>query len=135
MVSCTFTLASGSPATSSQLAINFYANGSVDSNTWPIIMLSSGAVKATGAGDASIGALSTPNNMQSIGSFYIQSTTSSGERTFRTPAWSVAAAFNGTLPPAFSIMVENQTGIAFSTSTVTTANYLQYAGVYSTSGN
>jgi hypothetical protein len=135
LVSLTFTLASGSPSTASQGAINIYANASVDGTLWPIIMLSNGTVKATGAGDASIGALANPNSLQCIGSFYIQTTTSSAERTFRTPAYSLAQAFNGTLPQAFSIMIENQLGIALSTSTVTTANYLEYEGVYSTSGN
>ncbi len=95
----------------------------------------SGAPVATGAGDASVGALGTPSNLRLVGSFGIQTTTSGGERTFRTEQFSTAAAFNGTLPAALSWFVENQTGLSFSTSTLTTANYFEQQGVYSTSGN
>jgi len=131
LVSLTFTLLSGSPSTTAP-AINVYVGGSVDATLWPIIQLSSGAVKATGAGDASIGALGTPPNLALIGSFGLQTTTTGAERTFRTEAYSVAAAFGGTMPTAFSIFVENQSGVAF---TATTAQYLEINGVYSSSGN
>ncbi len=133
LVACTFTLASGTPSGSA--AVNLYAVGSVDGTIWPIIQLSSGAVKATGAGDASIGAVGLVPNVSLIGSFGVQTTSSSGERTFRTEAYSVAAGFGGSLPPAFSLFVEIQTGVAFSASTATTANYLQINGVLSSSGN
>lgn len=133
-VSLTFTLASGSPTTAAT-GVNVYANASNDGTLWPILQLSSGAIKATGAGDASIGALGTGINMPLIGTFNIQSTSSSAERTFRTQPYSVAAGFNGILPSAFSIMIENKCVVAFSTSTVTTANYLQANGIFTTSGN
>lgn len=133
----TFTLASGSPSTASGAAkVNLYAAGSVDGGTrWPILQLTSGATKATGAGDAAIGALSSPTNLVLVGTFQLQSTTSSGERTFRTEVYSIAAAFGGVLPPAFSLFVENKSGVAFSASTATTAQYLEINGVYSSSGN
>ena len=134
LVALTFTILNGTPA--SPFAVNIYAGASVDGTSrWPIIQLSSGATKSTGGGDASIGALGTPPNLRLIGSFGIQSTSSASERTFRTEAYSVAAAFAGTMPPAFSIFVENQTGVAFSASTTTTAQYLELNGVYSSSGN
>lgn len=134
LVSLTFTMLSGTPGTNNP-SVNIYVGGSVDATLWPIIQLSSGAAKATGAGDASIGALGTPPNLTLIGVFGIQTTTSSGERTYRTEAYSVAAAFGGSMPPAFSIFVENQTGLAFSTSTTTSAQYLEINGVFSSSGN
>lgn len=134
-VALTFTIASGTPSTAAP-AINIYAGGSVDgTNRWPIIQLSSGATKSTGGGDASIGALSSVPNLFLIGSFGLQTTTSSGERTFRTDSYSLAAAFRGTLPPAFSIFVENLSGVALSSSTTTTAQYLEINGIYSSSGN
>lgn len=134
LVSLTFTIATGTP---SGAIVNVYANASIDNTLWPIVQLSSGAPKATTGADQSIGALSTPAMSQTrlIGSYGIQTTASAGERTFRTPAYSVAAAFGGVLPPSFSLFVENQTGVAFSSSTATTATYLEGAGIYTTGGN
>lgn len=132
-VGLTFTIKSGSPSTSGP-TVNVWGNGSVDGTLWPIIQLSSGATVATGAGDASVGALGSPPNLALIGSFGIQTTTSSGERTFRTQPYSLAQGFAG-CPQAFSLIIDNETGVAFSTSTVTTANYLQVTPTYSSSGN
>lgn len=132
-VELTFTIASGSPSTTGPY-VNVYANGSVDGTLWPIIQLSSGAPKATAGTDASIGALAVPSNLPLIGTFALQTTSSSGERTFRTPVYYVSSAY-GACPEAISFMIENQMGVAFSTSTVTTANYLEVTPIYSTSGN
>ncbi len=134
LVALTFTVSSGSPSTTGPY-INIYANGSNDGTLWPIVQLSSGAVYATGGGDSSVGALGVPPNLRLIGSFGIQTTTSSGERTFRTEPFSVAQAFGGQIPPKFSLIVENQLGVSFSASTATTATYLQQQGIYTTSGN
>lgn len=134
LIQATFTIASGSPTTTGPY-VNIYANGSEDGTLWPIIQLTSGAPVATGAGDASIGALGVPNNLRLIGSFGLQTTTSAGERTFRTEPMSVAQAFGGNVPPAFSILVENQVGVAFSTSTTSTVNYVEQQGLATTSGN
>ncbi len=133
-IAVTFTIASGSPSTAGP-SVNIYANGSVDGTLWPILQLTSGATVGTGAGDASVGALGTPPNLKLIGSFGLQTTTSSAERTFRTQPFSVAAAFGGALPSAYSIMLENSTGVAFSTSTATTAQLVELNGIYTTSGN
>ncbi len=127
-------MASGSPATGGPV-VNIYANASVDGTLWPIVQLSSGATVATGAGDASVGALATASGPRLIGSFWLQTTTSSGERTFRTQPYSVAAAFGDKLPAAYSIMVENQTGLSFSTATATTAQLIQVNGIFTSSGN
>jgi hypothetical protein len=134
LVSLTFRIITGSPTTAGP-CVNVYANGSVDGTLWPLIQLSSGAPFTTGAGDASVGALATIPNLKLIGSFGIQTTTSNAERTFRTPAYSVAAGFGGSMPPAFSILIENQIGIAFSATTSTVHTYLEYNGVYTSSGN
>ena len=133
LVTITFTLASGSPNTNPFVSV--YANGSVDAALWPILQGSAGATKATGAGDASLGALGTPPGLKLIGQFGMATNSSTGERTFRTQPFSVGSGFQGTLPPAFSIVVDNETGVAFSTSTVSSAQYLELNGVYSTSGN
>jgi hypothetical protein len=133
-VALTFTIVSGTP-TSTGPFVNIYAVGSVDGTIWPIIELSGGTTKTLGGGDASVGALSVPNQLSLIGQFAFQSTGSGAERTFRTEMYSVASGFNGVCPEAFSIVIENQTGIAFSASTVTTANYLDITGIYTTSGN
>jgi hypothetical protein len=132
-VCVTFTLASGSPSTNSP-SVNVYVNGSTDGTLWPIIQLSTGATYTTGTGDTSVGALGTPPNARPIGSFGIQTTTSSGERTFRTQPFSVANAF-GAVPRAFSVIVENSTGVAFSASTTSSAQLVEVVGIYSTSGN
>jgi hypothetical protein len=134
LVTVTFTLASGSPTTTGP-AVNIYANGSVDGTLWPLIQLSSGAPFTSGAGDASVGALGTPPNLRLIGSYGLQTTTTSAERTFRTQPFSVAAAFGGSLPSSYSIMLENSTGVAFSASTTSTAQLLEVQGVYTSSGN
>lgn len=134
LISLTFTLASGSPTTNGPY-VNIYANGSNDGTLWPIIQLSSAAPFATGGGDASVGAIGAPTNLRLIGSFGLQTSTTSAERTFRTEPMSVAQAFGGVLPPKFSIVVENQTGVAFSSSTTTTTNYLEQQGITTTSGN
>lgn len=133
-VTVTFTLATGSPAGGGGF-VNIYANGSVDGTIWPIIQLSSGGTYQTGGGDASVGALGTPPNLRLIGSFGIQSTTSNAERTFRTQPFSVAKGFGWALPSAYSIIVEDQTGVGFSSSTVTTAALVEVEGIFTTSGN
>lgn len=135
LVQVTFTLVSGSPTTTGP-AVNIYANASVDGTLWPIIQLSSGAVKATSGTDNAIGAIGTVPNLKLVGSFGMQTTSSSGERTYRTQAFSVLAAYgNAGLPPGFSILVENSTGIALSASTATTAQLVQVNGIYTSSGN
>lgn len=133
-VQLTFTILSGSPSTTGPY-VNVYAAASGIQGLWPIIQLSGGTTKTLGAGDSSVGALSAPNQLTLLGTFAFQTTSSSGERTFRTEPMSLAAAFGGAVPFNFSILVENQTGVAFSTSTVTTGNYLDVSGIYTTSGN
>lgn len=134
LVELTFTIASGSPSTSNPV-VNVYANGSMDAVLWPIIQLSAGGTYQTGGGDSSVGALGNPPNVRLIGSFGLATTTSSGERTFRTQPLSVAQAFGGLAPAAFSLIVENQSGVAFSSSTTSTAQYLSTNPIYTTSGN
>jgi hypothetical protein len=133
MVALTFTLASGSPALTGPV-VNVYA-AAADGALYPIIQLSNGTTKTLGGGDSSTGALSAPNQLMLIGQFAIQTTTSAAERTFRTLPFSVRSPFNGVCPKSFSILVENQTGVAFSSSTLTSANYLEVTGIYTTSGN
>jgi len=134
LVALTFTITSGSPSTAGP-TVNIYAAGSEDGTLFPRVQLSSGAPFATGAGDGSVGALGSPNNLRLLGSFGLQTTTSNAERTFRTEPFSVAQAFGGVLPTKYSIIVDNQVGVAFSASTETTAQCLQHAPITTTSGN
>lgn len=134
LVQVTFTLASGSPTTNGPY-VNIYASGTGDGTLWPLVQLATGAPFTTGAGDASVGALGTPANLALLGAYGLQTTTTSGERTFRTQPFSVAQAFGGVVPSKFSIIVENLTGVAFSTSTATTTNYVSAQGFATTSGN
>jgi hypothetical protein len=115
--------------------VYIYASGSIDGTLFPIVQKSDGTTFTTGAGDGSVGALATPNNLRLVGSFAFQTTTSTGERTFRTEPFSVAQAFGGVLPKKYSLVIENQTGVAFSSSTATTATYLQHGPIDTTSGN
>ena len=133
-VQLTFTIASGSPSTTGPY-VNVWAVGTGQDSLWPIVQLSSGATKTLGAGDSSVGALGSGSFLSQIGTFSFQTTTSSAERTFRTEPYSLALGFNGVCPYNFSIIVDNQTGVAFSTSTVTTAAYLSATPAYTTSGN
>lgn len=135
LIQLTFTIASGSPSTGGPF-VNIYAIGSENSTgAYPIIQNSAGGTIATGGGDASLGALGSPNNLRLIGAFGLQTTTSNAERTFRTEPMSVAQAFGGALPAKYSIAIENQVGVAFSTSTATTAQYLEHQPIATTSGN
>ncbi len=134
LVAITFTIASGSPSTGGAW-VNFYVNGSVDGTLWPLVQLSSGAMFTTGTGDGSVGLIAVPNGLRSLGSVVVSTVTSTGERTFRSQPFSVAAAFGDRMPAAYSIMIENSTGVAFSTSTATTAQLVHVNGIYTSSGN
>lgn len=133
LVSVCLTIASGTPGTASP-SVNVYVSASEDGTLWPVLQKSDGTVYASGAGDAAAGALGTPTNLKLIGIISLMTTTSSGERTLRSEPYSVAQAFGGNLPRKWSVFVENQSGVAFSTSTVTTAQYVSYTGVYVTNG-
>lgn len=132
LVSVTCTIASGTPSTTSP-SINVYISASEDGTNWPIVQQSNGATYTTGAGDASAGALGSPTNLRLIGIIACMTTTSASERTFRSLPFSVAAACNNVMPRKWSVFIENQVGVAFSTSTTSTANYVSYTGTYVTS--
>ncbi len=123
LVSVVFTSITGSPA--SDLVVNVYAYGSEDGTIY--------GSPVTGT-DASLGTLNTPTNLRSIGTISILSTSSNAERTYISNPMSVAQAFGGSLPRKWGIAVENRTGLAFSTSTASTAQKVSYSGVYTTSG-
>jgi hypothetical protein len=133
LVQLTFTLASGSPSTAGAF-VNVWVAAPANAS-WPLVQLTSGAPYTTGGGDSSVGALATPTNLRLLGTFVVSSITSAGERTLRTEPMSVAAAFSGNVPKTFSIVVDNEVGVAFSASTATTANYVEQTGIYTTSGN
>ncbi len=130
-VSVCFTIASGTP-TSSGAYVNVYVAATEDGTNWPIIQKSDGTTYTTGTGDTSVGALGQPTGLRLIGVWPVMTTTSSAERTLRTLPFPVEPAFAGVLVRKWSIFIENQTGVAFSTSTVTTANYLSYTPEYTT---
>lgn len=132
-IQVTFTIASGSPSTSGA-ALYVYVAYSTDGTIFPKIQLSNGTTFQSGAGDGAVGALGVPSNLRQIGSFTLQSTTSTGERTFTTEPMSIMAVL-GYLPKKYSIVVENQLGVALSSSTTTTAQNLEHSPLSTTSGN
>lgn len=106
-------LQAGTPA--SDKAVYVYAAASVDGTNWPDTV--------TGA-DASI-TPNSPTQLRLLG--VIQAPTSGG--TFKGGPWSVASVF-GALPPKWSIVVFNKTGIALS---ATEGDHLKiYTPVYAT---
>jgi hypothetical protein len=133
VITLTFTIASGTPSTSGA-SVNIYVAASPDGTLFPRVQLLTGAPFQTGAGDASVGALGAPNNLRMIGSFGLQTTVSVGERTFTTEPMSVMQAL-GYLPKKYSIIIENSTGVVFSSSTTTTAQNLNHSPLSTTSGN
>jgi len=134
LITVTFTIASGTP-TSNGPYVNFYAAASADGTLFPQTQLSNGTTYATGTGSQSVGALGVPPNLRLIGSMALQTTNSAAERTFRTEPMSVARAFGGVLPQKYSIIVENQVGVALSSSTTTSANNIAHQPITTTSGN
>lgn len=132
-VSITFTIASGSPSTAGPY-VNVYAAASFNGTRFPVIQKSDGTPFTTGSGNASVGALGTPCGLRLIGTIALQTTTSNAERTFRAGPFSIAGAFSGNMPKKVSIVIENQVGVAFSTSTTSTANLVEEDGLETTSG-
>ncbi len=110
LVQLSFTIGSGAP--SGQQAVNVYASSSYDGTTW--------SDNATGT-DSAI-TLRSPTNLRLIGVI----PTPTASVTYVSELLSVAAAFGGTLPPHWSIIVDNETGDAF------TACSLKYMGVNET---
>ena len=133
LIQLTFTLASGTPSTSVGPFVNLYVAAQEGSDLFPTANLNTGAPFQTGAGDASVGARGNPANLRPLGTFTILSNSSNAERSFRTQPFSVAAACGGIIPNKFSIIVENLTGLAFSSSgTSTSRNYLSQTGISTT---
>lgn len=98
LVAVTIKLQAGSP--SSDKAVYVYAAGSTDASTWP---------DAVTGSDAGI-TLNNPTQLRLLGVIFAP--TSAG--TFKSEPLSVASVFGGVLPPKWSIVLLNKTGIAFS---------------------
>ncbi len=129
LVTVTVTIASGTP-TSTGSFVNVYVFGSEDGTNFGTI---NSATAGTPGTDGAFGALTvTPNLIGPIAQIAAVTITSTGERTFRSQPIPIAQAFGGSLPRKWGILIENQTGLAFSTSTTTTAQYVSYSGVYGT---
>ena len=120
LVTLTVVQSGGTPG--SDKAINVYAAGSEDGTKWP--GEGSGNNDGVNGADGAI-TLESPTNLRLIGS--ISAPTAS--KTYTSQPLSVAQAFAGVLPRKWSIVVENRTGMAFSTGCG-----LQYSGVASTNG-
>jgi len=121
------TLANGSSATSAPIdnTTNLYLDylvevavtvGTVGTNS-QVLVYAVDSLDGTNYSDSTQAA-----NMRFLGS--IQTPTSA--TAYRSAAVSVAAAFGGTLPPKFEIVITNSTGAAF------TAGTAQYIGSYQT---
>lgn len=116
LISLDIKLATGTPA--SDKAIYVYAYGSEDGTNY--------TDNATGS-DAAI-TLRSPTNLKLIG---VISTPDSGGLTYKSHPMSMAAAFGGILPRRWGIVVENKTGLAFSSTEGDHAK--RHTGVYATS--
>lgn len=132
-VSVTFTIASGTP-TSSGAFVNVYVSATEDGTNWPIIQTSTGATYQTGGGDSSVGAFNAANPLRLIATIPVATATSSAERTLRSLPIPIEPAFGGVLPRKWSIFIENQTGVAFSTSTATSTQYVSETLILTTNG-
>lgn len=108
-------LQSGSPA--SDKTVYVYAYGSEDGTNY--------TDNATGS-DAAI-TLRAPSNLDHIGAI---ATPDSGALTYKSRPMGVAKAFDGILPRAWGIVVENKTNITFD---ATEGNHAKaYSGVFAT---
>ncbi len=129
LVTVTITMASGTPTATGSF-VNVYVYGSEDSTNFGTI---NSATAGTPGADGAFGALTaTPNLIGPVAQIAAVTATSAGERTFRSQPIPIAQAFGGSLPRKWGILIENQTGIVFSTSTTTTAQNVSYSGVYGT---
>jgi hypothetical protein len=108
-------LQTGSPA--SDKGVYVYAYGSEDGTNY--------GDNATGT-DAAV-TLRAPHNFRLIGFI---NTPDSGALTYKSPPFSVAAAFGGLMPRKWGIVVENKTNLTFN---ATEGNHTKsYSGVYTT---
>ena len=115
MVYLALQLQSGTP--SGDASIYVYAYGSADGSNYDD--------NATGS-DAAI-TLRSPTTLKQLS---VINAPTSGALTWKKTIPSVAAAFNGILPPKWGIVISNATGIAFN---ATEGNHTkQYRGVYNT---
>ncbi len=128
LVTVAFTLASGTP-TSTGAFVYVYVYGSEDGTNYGTI--NSATAGAVGT-DAAFGALTATPNVLQVAAVAAVTVTSSGERTYRSQPIPIAQAFGGSIPRKWGILVENQSGVAFSASTATTAQYVSYSGVFGT---
>ncbi len=127
-VTVTVTLASGTPTATGSF-VYVYAYGSEDGTNFGTI---NSATAGTPGTDGAFGALTVSPNVLQVAVLAAVTTTSAGERTYRSQPIPIAQAFGGSLPRKWGILIENQTGVVFSTSTTTTAQNVSYSGVYGT---
>lgn len=114
LVEVTVKLQAGSPA--SDKAVYVYAAGSVDASTWP---------DAVTGSDAAI-TMNSPTQLRLLGVIFAPTAST----TFKSEPMSVASVFGGVLPPKWSIVILNKTGIALSATEGDHAKI--YTGIYAT---
>lgn len=107
-------------APGSDKVINIYVAGATAIGKWPGASATVDNVTGTDAGIT----LAAPTTLRLLGSISV----TTQNLTYTSQPLSVAWAFGGTLPPYWSIIVENRTNVAFTTAT----GVLSYVGVYST---
>lgn len=100
--------------------VNIYVAGSIDGTAWP--GQGSGNPDGVTGSDAAI-TLLNPTNLILLGSVNVATASS----TIVSEPMSVAAAFGGTMPRNWSIVIENRTGAS-----LVTGSTLSYNGVSST---
>lgn len=116
----TVTVKSPSSGIQTGAVVNVYVAGSLDGTAWP--GQGSGNADGVTGSDAAI-TMQNPTNLILLGSVNVQTNSS----TIVSSPLSVAAAFGGTMPPYWSVVLDNQTGAALVSGTT-----VDYRGVTST---
>lgn len=105
--------------------VEVYAYGSMDGGTtYPDNV--TGVESTSNAGTT----IQNMGNLRLIGLVNMQTTVNA---TTKAGPFSVAAAFNGTLPPRFGIVLCNNTGQALAAGNTAATNAITWTGVYATS--
>lgn len=120
-------VAAGTP-TAAGSYINVWLAGSEDGTNWPVFLNGLTPITA-GGGDAAQGALGSTNNLFFLGA--IQCTTSTQATTAAPNNYRQTFSGLGLLNMfrKWSVFIENQTGLAFSSLSSTTDYVLTYTGV------
>ena len=112
----TVAVALGATTPSATTMVNIFAYGSIDGTTWPG---GSATSENTVGSDVALTLNAFGNNTVFLGTIPCHT----ASITIKSKPFSVAAAFGGTLPAKYVVVVQNQSGIALAASGHTVAAY------------